>query len=420
MPPGFYWLISAQFVSALADHVSLFIGIYLLQHAGEPSWKLFFLKASLLLFYVVLAPFAGPWADRYSKNRVMFVANLIKLCGAISLLIEPSAIAFLLIGVGSAMYAPAKFGLVTEMVPSAQLIRANGWIETTLILSVILGTTLGGFLASETFNQFFRLYFPVSGVWEFAPGLAILLLLYLVAAALNIGVPNSASRPDAEISLRRFALANQTLWSDSIARIALIVTMLIWVVSAGLQLVIMRWLQQDFSLTIAESAYLQGSSEIAVVVGAFLASRYIQLQSALRLIPLASVFGALVICAPMVNDIFWVSILMLAVGVVLGFLVVPMNALLQHRGVNLLSPGESIAVQNFNECLGIVIVLIILAAANTSGVSPRILLIGLGVVTLLISLLVWLLRRVTLSNLNFLFPMSSLSKEGINENNDRD
>ena len=118
MPPGFYWLISAQFVSALADHVSLFIGIYLLQHAGEPSWKLFFLKASLLLFYVVLAPFAGPWADRYSKNRVMFVANLIKLCGAISLLIEPSAIAFLLIGVGSAMYAPAKFGLVTEMVPS--------------------------------------------------------------------------------------------------------------------------------------------------------------------------------------------------------------------------------------------------------------------------------------------------------------
>jgi general stress protein CsbA len=111
---------------------------------------------------------------------------------------------------------------------------------------------------------------------------------------------------------------------------------------------------------------------------------------------------------------------MLAVGVVLGFLVVPMNALLQHRGVNLLSPGESIAVQNFNECLGIVIVLIILAAANTSGVLPRILLISLGVVTLLISLLVWLLRRVTLSNSNFLFPMSSLSKEGINENNDRD
>jgi MFS transporter, LPLT family, lysophospholipid transporter len=420
MPQGFYWLISAQFVSALADHVSLFIGIYLLQNAGEPSWKLFLLKASLLLFYVVLAPFAGPWADRYSKNQVMFVANLIKLCGAISLLIEPSVIAFLLIGIGAAMYAPAKFGLVTEMVPSSQLIRANGWIETTLIMAVILGTSLGGFLASETFSQFFRLYFPVSGVWSFTPGLTILLLLYLVAALFNLGVPKSTARPDAEISLRRFALANRTLWSDSIARIALIVTMLIWVVSAGLQLVIMRWLQQDFSLSIAESAYLQSYSEVAVVMGAFLASRYVHLQSALRVMPLAYVFGILVILAPMLNDIYSVSILMLAVGVVLGFLVVPMNALLQHRGVNLLSPGESIAVQNFNECLGIVVALIILAVANTSGVPPRVLLISLGVLTLLISLLIWVLRRVTLPNSDFLLPISSFSKEGIHENNDRD
>jgi len=420
MPPGFYWLISAQFVSALADHVSLFIGIYLLQYAGEPSWKLFFLKASLLFFYVVLAPFAGPWADRYSKNRVMFVANLIKLCGAISLLIEPSVAAFLLIGVGSAMYAPAKFGLVTEMVPATQLIRANGWIETTLILAVILGTSLGGFLASETFNQFFLSFFPASTLQSFVPGLVILLALYVVAAAFNSGIPNSAARPNTEISLHRFALSNRTLWSDSIARIALIVTMLIWVVSAGLQLVMMRWLQQDFSLTISESAYLQGASEIAVIAGAFLASRYVQLQSALRVMPLAYIFGGLVILAPMLNDIYSVSILMLAVGLVLGFLVLPMNALLQHRGVNLLSPGESIAVQNFNECLGIVVALIILAFANTSGVSLRVLLMSLGFLTLLISLFVWWLQRVTLLNSDVLFPKSGLSKEGINENNDRD
>ena len=111
---------------------------------------------------------------------------------------------------------------------------------------------------------------------------------------------------------------------------------------------------------------------------------------------------------------------MLAVGVVLGLLVVPMNALLQHRGVNLLSPGESIAVQNFNECLGIVVTLIVLAFANTSGVSSRVLLMSLGFLTLLISLLVGWLQRVTLSNSDFLFPMSSLSKEGVNENNDRD
>jgi hypothetical protein len=196
--------------------------------------------------------------------------------------------------------------------------------------------------------------------------------------------------------------------------------MLIWVVSAGLQLVIMRWLQQDFSLSIAESAYLQSYSEVAVVMGAFLASRYVHLQSALRVMPLAYVFGILVILAPMLNDIYSVSILMLAVGVVLGFLVVPMNALLQHRGVNLLSPGESIAVQNFNECLGIVVALIILAVANTSGVPPRVLLISLGVLTLLISLLIWVLRRVTLPNSDFLLPISSFSKEGIHENNDRD
>ena len=420
MPPGFYWLISAQFVSALADHVSLFLGIYLLQQAGEPSWKIFFLKGSLLFFYVVLAPFAGPWADRYSKNRVMFAANLVKLCGAISLLVEPSVVAFLMIGVGAAMYAPAKFGLVTEMVPSSQLISANGWIETTLILAVILGTTLGGFLSSEVFTQFFLGVFPVSAGWSFTPGLLILLALYLVAAVLNVGVPNSVIRPDAEIGLRRFVLANHMLWSDTIARIALIVTMLIWVVSAGLQLVIIRWLHQDFSLTISDSAYLQGATEMAVVAGAFLASRYVQLPSALRVMPLSYVFGGLVILAPMLNDIYSVSILMLAVGVVLGLIVVPMNALLQHRGVNLLRPGESIAVQNFNECLGIVVALIVLAIATTNGVPPRVLLMSLGGLTLLVSLLVWILRRVSLSNSNLLFPMSRLSKEGINENNDRD
>jgi hypothetical protein len=325
-----------------------------------------------------------------------------------------------MIGVGAAMYAPAKFGLVTEMVPSSQLIRANGWIETTLIFAVILGTTLGGFLSSEVFTQFFLGVFPVSAGWSFTPGLLILLALYLVAAVLNVGVPNSVTRPDAEIGLRRFVLANHMLWSDTIARIALIVTMLIWVVSAGLQLVIIRWLQQDFSLTISDSAYLQGATEIAVVAGAFLASRYVQLPSALRVMPLAYVFGGLVILAPMLNDIYSVSILMLAVGVVLGLIVVPMNALLQHRGVNLLRPGESIAVQNFNECLGIVVALIVLAFANTNGVSPHILLISLGFFTLLITFLVGWLQRVTLSNSDFLFPMSSLSKEGINENNDRD
>jgi hypothetical protein len=135
--------------------------------------------------------------------------------------------------------------------------------------------------------------------------------------------------------------------------------------------------------------------------------------------PLAYVFGVLVIFAPMLNDIYLVSTLMLVIGVVLGFIVVPMNALLQHRGVNLLSPGESIAVQNFNECLGIVVALVVLAIANTSGVPPRVLLISLGVLTLLITLLVWVLQRMTLSNSDVIFTMGSLSKEGINENNDR-
>ena len=419
MPPGFYWLISAQFVSALADHVSLFIGIYLLQQVGEPSWKLFLLKASLLVFYVVLAPFVGPWSDRYSKNRVMFVANAIKLCGALSLLIEPSVVAFLLIGVGSAIYVPAKFGLVTEIVPPADLIRANGWTETTLILAVILGTALGGFLSSETLQQLLTSQFPASADWGATPGLLVLLLLYLVAAGLNWGVPHSVVQQSATISVGRFLQSNRTLWSDSIARIALMITMLIWVVSAGLQLLIIRWLQQDFSLAISESAYLQGATEIAVVVGALLASRFVQLQSALRVMPLAYVFGVLVIFAPMLNDIYLVSTLMLAIGVVLGFIVVPMNALLQHRGVNLLSPGESIAVQNFNECLGIVVALVVLAIANTSGVPPRVLLISLGVLTLLITLLVWVLQRMTLSKSDVIFTMGSLSKEGINENNDR-
>ena len=151
MPKGFYFLIAAQFASGLADNALLILGIYFLNEQGYPGWWAPLLKFSLTLAYVLLASVVGPVADAFYKNRLMAVMNALKIVGVFVLLsgVHP-VFAFALIGIGASVYAPSKYGLVTESVPPRLLVRANAWLEVSVVLSVILGVALGGALTGFT------------------------------------------------------------------------------------------------------------------------------------------------------------------------------------------------------------------------------------------------------------------------------
>jgi MFS family permease len=388
MPPGFACLMLAQFLSALADHAALWLGVRLLQDAGAPAWQLFLPKVSLIAFYVLLAPLAGPLSDRFMKNRVMFAANALKLAGAISLLIEPSFLAFIAIGIGVALYAPAKFGLVTDLVAPAQLVRANSWIEVSTVGAVVLGTVTGGFLSGADFTALARAGVPFLFDVGISPSLLVLVLLYLASAVANGWVPNAGSDPSTRVSMSRFVVANRLLWRDPLARIALTITILFWTIAAGMQVLSLSWFRQRLAFDLDQIAYLQAACELAIVVGAFAAGHVVKLERALRVLPLAYVFGLCVLALPLFHGLLPIGLSMVLLGLVSGFLVVPMNALLQHRGRQLLSSGESIAIQNFNECLGIILTLILLSAATGQGVSPVWMMIAMGSAVLGLSFLV--------------------------------
>jgi len=380
MPKGFHWIIAAQFISALADHALLIVTIAALTAQGMPGWWAPLLKLGFTLSYVVLAPVAGPLADGIRKGRLMAWMNAIKGLAALGLLVGVNPVlAFTLAGLGAAGYAPAKYGLVTELVPPRQLVQANGWIEVSVVCAALLGTGLGGLL--------------VSGYWlESAPALAwqqalgtphaampwlptalapmvsplglslvILLAMYLVAGVLNLWIPDSGARyPKAPIHpvalCRNFWRANLRLWRDPEGgRISLSVTTLFWGVGAALQFIVLRWSQEELGLDLSQGAYLQAVVALGVIAGAMAAGRWVPLEQARRMVWTGIVLGALLMLMSQVTMLPVAVALLVAAGAMGGLMVVPLNALLQHRGHVLLSAGRSVAVQGFNENASILV-----------------------------------------------------------------
>ncbi len=348
---GLTRLMAAQFTSGLADNALLLVAIAQVTATGGPAWWLPLLKLLFTLSYVVLAPVAGPLADRWPKARVMGLANAVKAlsCAAMALG-APVLACFCVAGAGAAVYSPAKYGLVTELVPARRLVAANGWIEVTTVLSILLGTLLGGVLCSDTLAAHTAGHSVLS---PFDLAFGVLLGLYGLAALLNIGLPHSGVplRPLPPLSQQftAFARDNTRLWQDPLGQISLATTTLFWGIGATLQLLVLRWAELQLGLDLSEAAYLQGLSAVGVVVGAALAGRWVALEQAPRVLGLGVLLGLTVWQLNTVTD--WASAagVLCAAGVLGGLFVVPMNALLQHRGCVLLSAGRSVAVQNFNE-----------------------------------------------------------------------
>jgi len=392
LPAGFLRLIAAQFFSALADNALLIVTMALLQARGAPAWWAPLLKFSFTLSYVFLAPVVGPLADAVPKARLMAWMNGVKLLGVIGLLcgLNPM-LAFAAVGFGAAAYAPAKYGLVTEMVPARLLVAANGWLEVTVVCAVLLGTVLGGALVSPGLRE--GAVHASLAAWAQAAGLptahhagpALLMLMgvYAIAAALNFGIPDSGARYEArsihpQALLLDFAQSHLTLWRDAQGGLSLAATTLFWGVGATLQFAVLRWAQDHLGLPLHQASYLQAAVAVGIVAGAAAAGRWVALGRAREMLVFGVALGLLLPVTAQVHSVWVAAALLALAGAVGGLMVVPLNALLQQRGCTLLTAGRSIAVQGFNENASILVMLAVYAALMGAEVPIVPLLSGLG------------------------------------------
>ena len=378
MPFGFYIIMAAQFFSSLADNALLVAAIALLMQLAAPEWMTPLLKFFFTASYVLFAAFVGAFADSMAKGRVMFITNLVKISGLLLMffydwLRPPGApdylavlLAYSVVGLGAAAYSPAKYGILTEYLPHQKLVVANGWIEGLTVGSIILGTLLGGALVSKAVSaRLLGFDFPFIDTGVDTPAesaMLIIVLVYAIAAIFNLYIPDTGvdHRVPSKNPLflaREFAHCVKLLWTDKLGQISLATTTLFWGVGSTLQFIVLKWAEDALGYTLSQATVLQGITALGIAVGAVIAAKFVPLNRAVNIVPVGIAMGIVVIAMVFVRDIGTAIPLMILVGALAGFFVVPMNALLQHRGHILMGAGHSIAVQNFNENLNILAML---------------------------------------------------------------
>ena len=405
MSLGFYIIMAAQFFSSLADNALLVAAIAMLIQSDAPGWLTPYLKFFFVVSYVLLAPWVGAFADRLPKGQVMFVSNTIKIAGCLMLLfgVSPHA-AYAVVGLGAAAYSPAKYGILTEYLPPSKLVIANGWIEGLTVGSIILGTMLGGLLISTRVSgQLLGYDLPQFDTGIDTPAeaaIAVIVFVYAAAALFNLYVPHTgvALKPLPAYpldTLRDFVQCNRRLWTDKLGQISLAVTTLFWGAGATLQFIVIEWARAALDYNLSKATILQGVVALGIALGAVLASLRVSLDRAASVIPLGIGMGLVVLVMVFVRDLRIAVPLFVAIGGMAGYFVVPMNALLQHRGHNLMGAGRSIAVQNFNENISILVMIATYSGLLASGMSiyTVIVLFGLFMSGTMTLVLLWYLRN---------------------------
>jgi len=419
MNRSFYIIMAAQFFSSLADNALLIAAIALLAQLQAPAWMTPLLKLFFVLSYVLLAAFVGAFADSRPKGNVMFITNTIKFVGCVVMLFgSHPLLAYAIVGLGAAAYSPAKYGILTELLPPEKLVAANGWIEGLTVGSIILGTVLGGVLISSTVsNSLLAVDFPTINTGIDTPAesaILIIMVIYVLAALINLKIPDTGARYTAQkanpISLiKDFAVCFKTLWDDRLGQISLAVTTLFWGAGATLQFIVIKWAQVALHMNLSQGAILQAISAVGVAGGAMWAAWRVPLRSSLNVLPYGVGMGLLVCVMALYNSdmlpdttLFTIGalkvnlnllpayFLLITVGWLAGYFVVPMNALLQHRGHVLMSAGHSIAVQNFNENISVLMMLAMYSLLIWLDIPVTFVIIGFGLV---VSLLMWMVIR---------------------------
>ncbi|MGF6790018.1 LPLT family lysophospholipid transporter-like MFS transporter [Paraburkholderia sp. 35.1] len=415
MKKGFYTIMAAQFFSSLADNALLIAAIALLKDLHAPNWMTPLLKLFFVLSYVVLAAFVGAFADSRPKGRVMFITNTIKVVGCITMLVGAHPlIAYGIVGFGAAAYSPAKYGILTELLPPDRLVAANGWIEGTTVGSIILGTVLGGALISPHIAApILKWHIPTVNTPAEA-AMVVIMAIYVIAALFNLRIPDTGARyPRQEHGPIRlitdFADCFLVLWRDKLGQISLAVTTLFWGAGATLQFIVLKWAEVSLGMSLSEAAILQAVVAVGVAFGAIFAASRVPLKKSLSVLPVGIMMGiSVMLMAFYTRDLFpphwgvyfgrmhvsgyliFAYIFLMFVGGLSGFFVVPMNALLQHRGHVLLSAGHSIAVQNFNENLSVLVMLCLYAVLVWLDVPVTVVIVLFGT---FVCLMMWLVMR---------------------------
>jgi hypothetical protein len=380
MKLGFYIILAAQFFSALADNALLFAAIALLMQLNAPDWQQPVLNQFFVLSYIALAPFVGPFADSLPKGKVMFVSNAIKSAGCLLMLIGMHPFyAYGIVGIGAAMYSPAKYGILTEYLPPQKLVLANGWMEGLTVAAIIFGAILGSFLVNPAIADHYLGVLDIPNIEtgidtppEFA--ISVVLSLYIVAAVFNLYIPKVAldhklPKKNLFYILQDFWHCFKLLWRDPLGQVSMAVTTLFWGVGVALRLMILAWAALALKFDLEKATQLTAVVAIGIAIGAVIAAKYVKLEKSVRVLPVGIAMGIALMITTYVTNLYLALAVLLFIGAMAGLFVVRMNALLQHRGHLLMGAGHSIAVQNFNENLSILAMLGVYAVLAKLGIS---------------------------------------------------
>ena len=401
MNRGFNIILAAQFFSSLADNALLFAAIALLKSLDAPSWQTPVLQQFFVFAFIILAPFVGAFSDALPKGRVMFISNSIKIVGCAAMLagVHP-LFAYGLVGIGAALYSPAKYGILTECLPAHRLVWANGWMEGLTVAAIIMGAIFGGLLLGhrveeQVIQQLGGLQF--NGGIDTAPEFAIFVTLglYLVAAILNFYIPKLPIEHNLTKRTPGFLLADfwrsfLSLWKDPLGQVSLAVTSLFWGAGTSLRFIILAWSAVALKLDLEQATQLTAMVAVGLAIGSVVAAKAVPLEHAVKVLPLGIVMGFAVLGMALVTDWRIAVLMLIGIGSLAGSFLIPMNALLQHRGHQLMGSGHSIAVQNFNENLSILLMLGAYALMIDAGFSINTIVIVFG---LFVSVTMGLLTR---------------------------
>ncbi len=363
MNRGFYTILAAQFFSALGDNSLLFAAIELLKDQAAPAWEIPVLQQFFVISFILLAPFVGPYSDSLPKGKIMFISNSMKIAGCFALFIGVHPLlAYGFVGTGAALYSPAKYGILTEYLPKERLVWANGWMEGLTVAAIILGAIVGGLLVGHYFESLFSQR-TLLGI-DTAPEFAILIILgfYLIAAVFNIYIPelpieHELGKTNLTLLWNDFWRCFQMLWRDPLGQVSLAVTSLFWGAGTTLRFIILIWAASSLDLDLQEATQLTAVVAVGLAIGSMIAAKLVPLEHAVNVLPLGIAMGLVIVLMAWINDWRIAMLLLILIGILAGSFVIPMNALLQHRGHLLMGSGHSIALQNFNENSSILLML---------------------------------------------------------------
>ena len=393
----FFILLFTQFIVGISDNALILVVIALLQEQTYPAWWVPILKAVFTVSFVLFAPVVGHVADIRPKRRVMQGATVLKI-GACTLLLLGAHpfLCLLLAGLGAAIYSPAKYGLATEMVELNHLVKANAWLEVSTVLASIFGFLLGGLLVSESLRQskwaqWFSVVLEDSG--RLYLSILTLILMLTLASVLTRFLPETGFKKIQQTDhfsehLKEFLRSLRLFWSDPLGRISLCVTTLFWGIGSTMQLLVLVWAQERLGFTLSQASYFQVTGALGMVVGAMLAAAFIKVKDAIKLTKLGFMIGLMMMAMSLVQGVWSASFLMVVIGLVCALLIVPFNALLQHRGKEIVFTGQSIAVQNFCENSSVLLISLFYSVLLAFGVSLNFLMLLFG---LLISVAIFLI-----------------------------